>query len=1194
MRLLHLLVLSAACLFLSCSGEGETKCQGSDVEAVDNIQGDGVGDLVSPDTTPLDTTPLDTTPMDTFEAELADPECVGDGDCAGLVDSPCQVATCSDGSCVVEDATDGTLCDDGNGCTQTDTCQAGFCTGANPVVCPVPDQCHDTGICDPATGTCSNPAEIDGTLCDDGNAATGGDTCQGGLCLGEGCVCNAFGPCCDGCYARNEAGPCNDGDQCTQTDLCESGFCVGSDPVVCEATDQCHEVGACDPSDGTCSDPEKVDSTPCDDGDARTIADECVAGICTGTPCTCDTTDTCCDGCLGINQGAKCWEGTQYGGLCTSDGLCHDPSRWAVVVLATIGISVIDTMHDVVYGPFLNGWLGSANGGRFDVAVSPDGTTAVVSNFGDSTIHFIDMTNPTEPLPLGTVIMPMFAEDVTFTPDGKFVLVTDGGFSESIVVVDSASRTLVEDFREPGLYANSVSVGPDGTVLVVDYFAGKVHALTIDDQGHLTLMGSYAVFIDINGEATLDKGKHMIRPVNLFIAPDGKTVLVPDVTKYNETPTMVDPVIDTGYAYFALVVFEIVAPGVLELKGSVKKVPAVAQSLAFSDDGRNVYVLGNGMMFRSQLKSEFLPLEDHLVVLDIAESGEIRVNTKVMPSLKRSSASQLFGVDGVAVSRGKAYVTHSVLNGATSNVTVVDLGTFEVNRLLVEDYPLGIAVVPMNDFDAPFVPGPASCEGICGSMNQGAHCGCDEACHDWSDCCSDVAVHCQGCDSETCDGWNRVCEMLPNGTYGCGCRWGFTYLASGVCADIDECALGIDNCIEGAWCQNQDGSFWCNCPAPMVWDSFGSCLCPVGFVGDMESGCSDIDECADGTGPCKEGATCVNRDGGYDCECDAPFYSDGMDGCHCPDGFALVGADECIDIDECAEGDGPCKEGAECVNEPGYYQCLCQAPMISDGWDGCECPWGFTPDGTGGCTEIDECANEPCDDTAICVDQVGYYECICELPKESDGWFGCFCGLGYAPDGEGGCVEIDECASEPCHDGATCVDYLGYFECQCAAPMVPDGMNGCQCPWGYTSDGAGGCVEIDECEGNPCGAGATCVDHVGHFECICEPPLQWDGWSGCVCQEGYTSDGAGGCLDINECDFGPCDGSAVCVNHEGYYQCTCEWPMQPDGGAGCMCASGYRSDGLGGCVDIDECAEGTHGCWESETCINEIGGYWCW
>ncbi len=77
-----------------------------------------------------------------------------------------------------------TACDDGNACTRTDTCRAGACIGANPVVCTALDQCHAAATCDHATGVCSDPAKPDGSTCNDGNACTQTDTCQAGVCVG--------------------------------------------------------------------------------------------------------------------------------------------------------------------------------------------------------------------------------------------------------------------------------------------------------------------------------------------------------------------------------------------------------------------------------------------------------------------------------------------------------------------------------------------------------------------------------------------------------------------------------------------------------------------------------------------------------------------------------------------------------------------------------------------------------------------------------------------------------------------------------------------------------------------------------------------------------------------------------------------------------------------------------------------------
>ncbi len=152
----------------------------------------------------------------------------------------CTTSICNAGTPGQMDVTDGTSCSDGSMCTQTDTCQAGTCTGSNPVVCTPSDQCHTAGVCNPATGTCSNPNAPDGTSCSDGS-------------------------------------------MCTQTDTCQAGTCTGSNPVVCTPSDQCHVAGVCNPATGTCSNPNAPDGTGCNDGDLCTQSDSCQAGTCTGS-----------------------------------------------------------------------------------------------------------------------------------------------------------------------------------------------------------------------------------------------------------------------------------------------------------------------------------------------------------------------------------------------------------------------------------------------------------------------------------------------------------------------------------------------------------------------------------------------------------------------------------------------------------------------------------------------------------------------------------------------------------------------------------------------------------------------------------------------------------------------------------------------------------------------------------------------
>jgi len=68
--------------------------------------------------------------------------------------------------------------------------------------------------------------------------------------------------------------------------------------VVCQASDQCHDAGTCNPATGLCSDPAKADGSACSDGDACTQTDTCQAGACVGSnPLVCPTTtDTCVGG----------------------------------------------------------------------------------------------------------------------------------------------------------------------------------------------------------------------------------------------------------------------------------------------------------------------------------------------------------------------------------------------------------------------------------------------------------------------------------------------------------------------------------------------------------------------------------------------------------------------------------------------------------------------------------------------------------------------------------------------------------------------------------------------------------------------------------------------------------------------------------------------------------------------------------
>ena len=62
-------------------------------------------------------------------------------------------------------------------------------------------------------------------------------------------------------------------------------------------------------------------------------------------------------------------------------------------------------------------------------------------------------------------------------------------------------------------------------------------------------------------------------------------------------------------------------------------------------------------------------------------------------------------------------------------------------------------------------------------------------------------------------------------------------------------------------------------------------------------------------------------------------------------------------------------------------------------------------------------------------------------------------------------TEINECESDPCQNGGTCVEGVDEFECVCAA-----GFEGTLCD-----------TESDECASTPCFNGGSCLNGAARF-----------------------------------------------------------------------------------------------------------------
>ncbi|MFQ5479555.1 MAG: hypothetical protein ACE5E4_13180, partial [Candidatus Binatia bacterium] len=123
-----------------------------------------------------------------------------------------------------------------------------------------------------------------------------------------------------------DGAPCDDGNACTVLESCIAGVCVGGAALDCDddnvcTTDACDRILGCHHTDLAAS---------CDDGDVCTPGDSCDSGRCVpGSTVDCDDGDDCTDdgcdrekGCFNLENQASCDDGNR----CTVDDLCDSGS----------------------------------------------------------------------------------------------------------------------------------------------------------------------------------------------------------------------------------------------------------------------------------------------------------------------------------------------------------------------------------------------------------------------------------------------------------------------------------------------------------------------------------------------------------------------------------------------------------------------------------------------------------------------------------------------------------------------------------------------------------------------------------------------------------------------------------------------------------------------------------------------------
>ena len=234
-------------------------------------------------------------------------------------------------------------CDAAETCTGTsgtcpvDTFQPeGTICGSGPAACSAQDACDGSGTCLPHDFA-------DNTPCNDGNACTIEDACSSTVCAGIPRTCEDDNECtsnqCDptlGCYFDpvSDGTSCNDANACTVEDACLAGECRGNTRN-CNDENPCSS-DSCDSMQG-CLHDNLADDTACSDQDACTADDVCRSGECLGTTVECDDSNPCtteyCDmeqGCLYENlpDDSSCDDGNActVADACLS-GECYGETR---------------------------------------------------------------------------------------------------------------------------------------------------------------------------------------------------------------------------------------------------------------------------------------------------------------------------------------------------------------------------------------------------------------------------------------------------------------------------------------------------------------------------------------------------------------------------------------------------------------------------------------------------------------------------------------------------------------------------------------------------------------------------------------------------------------------------------------------------------------------------------------------------
>uniref|UniRef100_A0A7N6AJD7 Latent transforming growth factor beta binding protein 2 n=1 Tax=Anabas testudineus TaxID=64144 RepID=A0A7N6AJD7_ANATE len=511
------------------------------------------------------------------------------------------------------------------------------------------------------------------------------------------------------------------------------------------------------------------------------------------------------------------------------------------------------------------------------------------------------------------------------------------------------------------------------------------------------------------------------------------------------------------------------------------------------------------------------------------------------------------------------------------------------------------------------------------------------------DCCGSVGASwglnkCQKCPTKP------AYAVIANGQV--ECPKGFKRMNVTHCQDINECLLpGI---CKNAECLNSKGSYRCTCKQGYMLDPARSHCVSDKAVSDQKALCYRSVSAVSCSLPLPHHITkqicCCSRVGkawGAGCDrCPLPGSDHFKEICPAGHGYTYLRSDVQISLRQLGEEDLQStgiswEEQSPTFSQPpssqpsllfpsgphwGVYPQTPQVPQYPEYPETPQAPhidcahlFGFSV--------IDRCAATP----RIC----GHGKCI---PVQTG--YTCQCEPGFKLSAlQTNCIDVNECAEDPCEGKGRCINSYGSYTCQChngysqvitqnrkfcqdinecSMPnkcqdgkcVNTEGSYTCECYSGYAKSRRGLCEDVDECRDPESCPNGVCVNTLGSFQCQ-------------ACRPGFrpVSDR---CVDVNECLNQTVCGRGRCVNTEGSFRCNCfqGYELSPDnicqdvdecvlqgvclngrcvnldGTHRCTCNHGYRvtSDSKA-CEDVNECATG-NAC-PVGICINTAGSYTC-